>query len=1437
MADKKHIIRSQGSIDFSGNTTISSTNELRVNDDQIIINSDQAATNSTLIFRRNGGSNGEIKWDGATGTFQFTGNMHSSLFTGITTDSLTEGSNNLYYTDTRFDNRLATKSTSDLSEGTNLYYTDTRVRTHITGSDLDMGGNKVLFGNMYSAEADLPSATTYHGMFAHVHATGKGYFAHGGNWHKLLDETSSDTADLTEGTNLYYTDTRSRAAVSVTDAGGDGSLAYNSTSGVITYTGPSAAEVRAHFSGGDGIDISSGSVAVDNTVVRTTGTQSIGGAKTFTSDTIFSGNITVSNIAVDGITLGDNESILLGDGSDLKIHHDGTDSIVEDLGTGSLHLKSDGLGIKLIVETGGSYYDAIQATAFGVDLRYLGNSKLTTNASGILVTGTANINGAYTLPTADGTANHVLTTDGAGALSFTKPFVDLTNTQSVGGAKTFTSGVTLPNQTSILPSSSGGNYVAGTGDNELAATTRYVEAAITSLIDGAPGTLNTLNELANALNDDASAGTQITNNTNNITTLQNRNINSGAGLSGGGDLTADRTLAVDLTDTNVFTTTNTASRAVVRDGSGDFAGGTITATTFSGALSTTNWDIDSDVAPKITNTGNIGSTTKYVNNVFSNDGFIKTSHANVINVVGITPNDPTTGSINLKNTNLNIFSNAATSGGTQIGFFDSSEISNASFSTTSATQILGNDSTLKMYSGGALQYIYNFDSTQSNSAVTFSNFRSTSTQSKDPVLTLTPNGLTTVQNLRLLDTTPASGNTQIDPGQSSGAIATARAAGTLDGMIFYDGQNIKGIAQGSVVNLSAVDAFTLENATSGSETATKKNLMARQANVHTQRQLAVSTGLTIAEASNVVTITGRTDANIRALISVTDTAGDGTLSYNNSTGVITYAGISDSQVRSKLSATSPISYNTGTGAISFSGDTDDVSEGSTNLYFSNSRARGAISVSGSGISYDSGTGVITLSEIGDIESVTAGDGLSGGGNSGAVSLAVDSTVVRTSGTQSIAGAKTFTSSTTFSDSIVGPGSAVLFNANAKLQSSTISDLTTTNLSEGTNLYYTDARADARATLRINAATTDNITEGSTNLYYTDTRVDTHLNTSTANANEVLQWSGSDYQWASMSTGPQGPQGDKGQKGDQGAIGSQGATGPQGAQGDKGQKGDQGATGAQGPQGLQGLQGVGGLTGPQGDKGATGAQGPQGATGDKGAQGATGPQGATGDKGQKGATGAQGPQGNQGAQGNTGPQGTKGQKGEVGATGPQGTTGPSGNPFPGGTFTGDITVQNIISTGPSGSYDIGSSSVKFNDIYANTFNGTATSAQYADLAENYVADKSYEPGTVVEFGGSAEVRASSSKNTPAIAGVVSTDPAYLMNSALEGDSVVAVALRGRVPCKVYGPVRKGDVLIASSHPGHAEAAPFRGYQTPAVSVVGKAISEFSGLGEGEVEILV
>ena len=108
------------------------------------------------------------------------------------------------------DTWLGTKDTGDLAEGSNLYYTDARVdaritnagRTPITGSDLDMNGNRVLFANVYATTGDLPSATTYHGMFAHVHATGKGYFAHAGNWVELANASEVFDGNYNSLTNL-----------------------------------------------------------------------------------------------------------------------------------------------------------------------------------------------------------------------------------------------------------------------------------------------------------------------------------------------------------------------------------------------------------------------------------------------------------------------------------------------------------------------------------------------------------------------------------------------------------------------------------------------------------------------------------------------------------------------------------------------------------------------------------------------------------------------------------------------------------------------------------------------------------------------------------------------------------------------------------------------------------------------------------------------------------------------------------------------------------------------------------------------------------------------------------------------------------------------------------------------------------------------------------
>jgi hypothetical protein len=92
-----------------------------------------------------------------------------------------------------------------------------------------------------------------------------------------------------------------------------------------------------------------------------------------------------------------------------------------------------------------------------------------------------------------------------------------------------------------------------------------------------------------------------------------------------------------------------------------------------------------------------------------------------------------------------------------------------------------------------------------------------------------------------------------------------------------------------------------------------------------------------------------------------------------------------------------------------------------------------------------------------------------------------------------------------------------------------------------------------------------------------------------------------------------------------------------------------------------------------------------------------------------------------------------------------------------------------------------------------FVGIATQAQFADLAEKYLADSDYSVGTVVTIGGSAEVTASSSGDRAL--GVVSASPAYMMNSTLEGGTYIA--LKGRVPVKTIGPVNKGDRLIAAN----------------------------------------
>lgn len=143
-----------------------------------------------------------------------------------------------------------------------------------------------------------------------------------------------------------------------------------------------------------------------------------------------------------------------------------------------------------------------------------------------------------------------------------------------------------------------------------------------------------------------------------------------------------------------------------------------------------------------------------------------------------------------------------------------------------------------------------------------------------------------------------------------------------------------------------------------------------------------------------------------------------------------------------------------------------------------------------------------------------------------------------------------------------------------------------------------------------------------------------------------------------------------------------------------------------------------------------------------------------------------------------------------------------------------------------------------NVYANYFVGTATSAQYADLAENYLADADYLPGTVLVFGGEEEVTATRTHESTRVAGVVTTQPAHVMNSHLVGPHVVCIALRGRVPVKVTGIVRKGDVLVSAGQGlnGYAIAALYA-RDVPAAAMVGKAIDDKLDTGPGVVEALI
>ena len=142
-----------------------------------------------------------------------------------------------------------------------------------------------------------------------------------------------------------------------------------------------------------------------------------------------------------------------------------------------------------------------------------------------------------------------------------------------------------------------------------------------------------------------------------------------------------------------------------------------------------------------------------------------------------------------------------------------------------------------------------------------------------------------------------------------------------------------------------------------------------------------------------------------------------------------------------------------------------------------------------------------------------------------------------------------------------------------------------------------------------------------------------------------------------------------------------------------------------------------------------------------------------------------------------------------------------------------------------------------DIRANVVHATATSAQYADVAERFEADAPMSAGAVVELGGSAEITESIADMSTRVFGVISSQPAYAMNAAAgNSDSHPFVAMTGRTPVRVIGPVSKGQRLVSSSTKGTARAINDSDI-TSSLQIIGRALEDKQTLDIGLVNCVV